>query len=141
MKKIQILALTVFLLISNSANALSGKEGLACEALLCAVGIAIPASHDKCREVLIDWSIYLGTLGFFKKPPSCPQEDANGKTVGYSDVDCNQIQDVELKQMCLDARRPPSDNECSGLPADEREVCECEKRNRNGGGKRICNIR
>lgn len=141
MNRIKIFALSVFLLFSANSNALAGKEGLACEALLCAVGIAIPASHDKCREVLIDWSIYLGTLGFFKKPPSCPQEDANGLTVGYSDVDCNLIQDIELRQMCLDARRPPSDDECSGLEFDDRAECECNKRNRKGGDRQICHIR
>jgi len=104
---------------------LGKHEAQACEAILCAVGIVIPASHDKCRQVLTDWSIYLATLGPFRKPPKCPMSDDDGKAIGEMDMDCKTIQDPELRQVCLDASSLPPVNECSGLMPLERAACEC----------------
>lgn len=133
MKKLTafFISLTLTFAMSNQAIAgdLDSKSKLACEALICSVGIAIPASHDKCREVLTDWSIYLATLGFFSSPPKCPKTDAKGIVVGYEEMNCNLIQDAEAKQMCLESQsREPA--RCSTLPPFQREMCECRERNR-----------
>ncbi len=135
MNKLTTIIISAMLMfaVSNQANAadLSSKSKLACEALICAVGIAIPASHDKCREVLTDWSIYLATLGFFSSPPKCPKTDANGLIIGYEEMDCNLIQDTQARQMCLDAQGDTEPVGCAALPPEERQLCDCRERNRN----------
>ena len=138
MNKLKIIILAATLIFTNNSHA-GDKSELACEAILCAVGIAIPASHDKCREVLIDWSVYLSTLGFFSSPPKCPKTDATGMVVGWLEMDCNLIQDQELRLMCLNARK--KERNCNTLPPWDRQICECEEYNRrHGHHDRTCQL-
>ncbi|WP_299496377.1 hypothetical protein [uncultured Shewanella sp.] len=136
MNKLKAMLLVFGLLMANNSYALdlSSKSKLACEALLCAVGIAIPDSHDECREILIDWNIYLATLGFFSSPPSCPKTDATGLVVGFAEMNCNLIQDTSLRTECLNARKKPPVNQCEGLPPQQRARCECTQ----GGRSNVC---
>jgi|GEM_PF-3186549 len=122
---------------------LSSGRGLACEALLCAVGIAIPASHSKCRSVLREWAIYLATLSWFRSTPKCPIITDTGEVVGHNDMTCDVIQDLESRQICEEAnnirpgRNQPVDP-CAELVGVERELCEVQNCNRNG--ERMCQI-
>ncbi len=136
MKRILLLVILP-LCFSQSAKArdiLGGGKGLACEAIICAIGVAIPESHAKCTQVLTEWSIYLATLGPFSSKPKCPKKDSDNNTIGYLEMDCNAIQHPELKQQCLNAQRLP--NDCSGyLGTPEYPRCEfdrCNRKRRNG---------
>ncbi|MBS0044834.1 hypothetical protein KFE26_21440 [Shewanella sp. M16] len=140
MNRLKVSILTAALLLSASSAQAKNKNELACEAILCAVGIAIPASHNECRKVLIDWNTYLATLGFFSKPPKCPKTDATGMVIGYEEMDCDLIQDAQARQMCHDSIKPPATG-CAALEPEFREQCECQERNRKHGGRFDCQIR
>ncbi len=118
---------------------------LACEALLCAVGVLITESRPKCLRVLRDWSIYLATLSIFRSTPKCPSVNASGHVTGYNEMTCEAIQDVEMRNLCLEANNlrpapvvPPRDP-CDHLEGFEREIClveQCRIRNPN----QVCQI-
>lgn len=136
-KKISITALLMLLFFSsNSAHAVKLKkgEGLACEAILCAVGIAIPESHSECRKVLTEWSLYLATLGPFRSSPKCPKKDSANNIIGYTEMDCKTIQDPEMKKMCLEATGTGTGDSCADL-SDPKERIDCECRSNPRGTK------
>lgn len=108
-------------------------ETLACEAILCAVGIAIPESHSECKKVLTEWSLYLATLGPFSSKPKCPSADAGGNITGWQEMKCETIQDTEMRQKCLDALGGGTGDQCDSI-TDPVERIECECRNNDGGG-------
>lgn len=147
MKKTLIFTvLTLFISFGGTVKAsdLSSKETLACEALICAVGIAIPESHNECRKVLTKFAAYLATLGIFSSKPRCPKVAEDGVSIEWHDVNCDEIQNAELAQMCRDAagETPPIDS-CADL-TDPQEIIACETRcNNNGPGQevpRFCEI-
>lgn len=118
MKKLAVLlAVTGAFIFQPSAKAieLSGKETLSCEAVLCAVGIAIPESHSKCRKVLTEWSAYLATLGMFREPQKCPKYDHKGKLIGYDEMKCSAIQDDKMRKICNDAMGTGGYDNCNNV--------------------------
>tara|TARA_B110000211_G_C14046379_1_gene539155 strand:- start:747 stop:1352 length:606 start_codon:yes stop_codon:yes gene_type:complete len=121
-------------------------RSLACSALLCAVGIAIPESHSECVQVLRDWAIYLATLSWFRSTPKCPIINAQGTVTGYNEVSCDSIQDVNMRQTCYDAnnQRPrppiPPRNPCDHLTGLEYELCRIEQCN-SQNNEQFCQIR
>lgn len=145
MKKTLIFTvLTLLISYGGTAKAsdLSSKETLACEALICAVGIAIPESHSECKKVLTKFAAYLATLGFFSSKPRCPKVAEDGVSIDWHDVDCDEIQDAAMAKLCRDASNPPPDS-CADL-TDPQEIIACETRcNNNGPGQevpRFCEI-
>lgn len=127
-----IVFILTFTSFSNAVNLNSGK-GLACEAILCAVGIAIPASHSKCRQVLTDWSLYLASHPW-DSAPRCPRTDAQSNIVGYSEMKCETIQDDFAQQQCFAATGRY--NNCR--PDDE--ACKCPTHDKNGQKLPLCQI-
>ncbi len=101
-------------------------QGLACEMILCAVGIVIPESHSECRRVIRDWTIYMATLGPFKRRPRCPIVDANNVPTGNEElVQCSAIQSPTERNQCYAADQPPRGvYDCdSYADSDERSAC------------------
>lgn len=124
MKKIKVF-LVIFILIFSgivSAVNLNNGKGLACEAILCAVGIAIPASHSKCKDVLKKWSIYLATHPW-DSTPKCPKINAESEVVGHILMDCDDINDNDTRQQCLNAENERRNIRCEDNQFDEE--CEC----------------
>jgi hypothetical protein len=119
MKNIIILALTISILttlfISTKSSAseeikecpMGSAETLVCEVVLCSVGLAIAESRPKCLKVTKKFSIYLATLGFWSKPPSCRSRDQNCNTTG------------KAKKAEIDI------NACEALPS-ETEINSCK---------------
>ncbi|MEW5250894.1 hypothetical protein [Microbulbifer discodermiae] len=71
-------------------------EQLVCEALMCTIGIAIPASHSECLKVQTEFAIYLATLGFWENPPKCKNRDMNCQVTGKANANvspstCNAV--------------------------------------------------
>lgn len=130
MKKLAIMgfAAVLAMLITAPAHAikLKKKNALACEAILCAVGIAIPASHSECRKVLTEWSIYLATLGPFTSKPKCPRIDKNEVIISWEEMKCSSIQDADLRKICEDAEGSGTGGgSCTDL-SDPKDIIECE---------------
>lgn len=123
---------------------LSRGQGLACEAILCAVGIAIPESHNECRRVLFDWSVHLATLGPFRSKPKCPRVNDVGSVVAEVEMICSTIVDPDARAQCDAATAPPGDYICEELTTPEdRFNCEnqCDTGGINADGRQVCQIR
>ena len=139
--------LIVFALVTPAKAAgvnLNRGQGLACEAILCAVGIAIPESHSECRRVLRDWTIYLATLGPFRRKPRCPRVNDVGNVYEEIEMICDTIVDIDMRAECHAATTPPGPVPCDELiDPDMRHRCEteCDTRWQDGGGRMICEIR
>lgn len=128
---------------ANSID-LSGGKGLACEALVCAIGIAIPESHAKCQEVLTRWSIYLATLSPFSGKPKCPKVNSDGAVYDEIEMHCSAIVDSDARLQCEAATLPPGDYICADITnPEERFNCEnrCDTGRFNGDGRQVCQIR
>ncbi|MCG7556083.1 hypothetical protein [Pseudoalteromonas sp. Of11M-6] len=125
--KLKIIALFSASLIFNSTPtlALSKGQGLACEAILCAVGIAIPESHNECRKVLTEWSIYLATLGFFRSKPKCPKKDPQDVVTGLESMECSSINNSELRNLCYQSNQP--EQNCDKYSYGSPSWHSCEK--------------
>lgn len=123
MRSIKLLSIVFILFFSTYSNSinLSKGKGLACEAILCAIGIAIPASHSECKTVLKNWSLYLISHPW-DSTPKCPKTDAQSNIVGYIEMKCESIQDLELKNQCIAATNGGGDEDC-GL--GDPELCQC----------------
>lgn len=119
-----ILSLTFLFSAYSNAGALGKGQRLACEAIMCAIGIAIPESHNECRKVLIEWSAYSALLGPFASKPKCPKVDENQNVVGEQEVRCDDIQDAMARQQCHEATDVPED--CSRI-TDRRQRMLCEQ--------------
>lgn len=142
MKKL-ILIIALLTLSTNANAALSRGEGLACEALLCAVGIAIPESHNECRQVLTEWSLYLATLGFFRSKPKCPKKNINGHIVAYEEMKCSSIQNSESRNECEIASAPPENCDSYNMGSPEWEDCErymCTNVHQKRGHPELCQV-
>lgn len=144
--KISLLICAFFLAPLGNAVNLNKGQRLACGAILCAVGIAIPKSHSECRKVLRDWSIYLATLGPFRSKPKCPIVNNADNSVTYSTMTCSSIVDPEYRRMCEEAggQKPqPGYHQCDTLvDGYQRFECEnsCDRRFRDGRGGMVCLI-
>jgi hypothetical protein len=128
--------------LGNTVELNKGQR-LACGAILCAVGIAIPASHSECRKVLQDWSIYLATLGPFRSKPKCPII-ANNQAVSYSTMTCSSIVDPEFRSMCDNANNTkpqPGYHRCDTIvDGYQRFECEnsCDSKYKDRDGNLVC---
>ena len=143
-KIIGTVILSLFVTFQAKSIDLSGGKGLACEALVCAVGIAIPESHAKCQEVLTRWSIYLATLSPFSGKPKCPKVNSEGATYGETEMHCSSIADSAARMQCESATLPPGDYICDEITnPGERFNCEnqCDSGFFNGDGRQVCQIR
>ncbi|MDP5209853.1 hypothetical protein [Microbulbifer sp. 2205BS26-8] len=78
--------ISAFIVGSASACDIDSDEQLVCEALMCSVGIFIPASHSECVKVQRDFAIYLATLGFWEDPPKCKNRDMNCQSTGNANT-------------------------------------------------------
>lgn len=140
----QIVVLLFFITATFSSQkifAIDLKKGqtLSCSAIVCAVGIAIPASHNKCRKVLTEWSIFVATLGIFQSKPKCPRVDNKGVVTGYDEMTCSSIQDATLRKTCEDASNTGGDPRDCGTFDTPKERIEC-LRECEENGERICSI-
>lgn len=124
---IALFALIVMVAPAHGAGVnLSRGQGLACEVILCAVGIAIPESHSECRRVLFDWSVYVATLGPFKRKPKCPMVDQNNVPTGAEQAaSCSAINSAPERNACLAAQAPPRGVYDCGSYSDPAERDEC----------------
>lgn len=150
-----LLVLLVIALLTTSPSAgaidvqdpinLSKGQRLACGAILCAVGIAIPESRSECTKVLRDWSIYVATLGPFKSKPKCPIVK-NGGAGGSNVMSCRSIADPEYRKMCEDAdngKPQPGYHRCDEYTDGfQRFECEnkCDQRYQAPDGGIVCFI-
>ena len=107
MKKLMAITLGMFMAGAVLACPIKNDEQLVCEALVCAVGIAIPESHAECVKVQTKFAIYLATLAPWDDPPKCKNRDMNCNAVGNAS---NNI--------------PP--NSCGTLSGQERINCELQ---------------
>lgn len=126
MKKIFVFAILIIAFLfsaSSNAGVLGKGQRLACQAIMCSIGIAIPESHNECRKVLTEWSVYAALLGPFASKPKCPKVDENQNVVGEQEVRCDDIQDDVARQQCHEATDVPDD--CSRINDPlQRELCE-----------------
>lgn len=127
-----IIALLAFALVSVTAPVSAGVklkkgQGLACEMILCAVGIVIPESHSECKKVITEWTIYVATLGPFKKKPKCPMVDPNNVPTGAEQAaSCSAIKSAPERNECLAAEAPPRGVYDCGSYSDPEERAECK---------------
>lgn len=145
MKLTKVFLLFFLLVLASTANSVELKKGqrLACGAILCAVGIAIPASHSECRKALLDWSVYLATLGPFRSKPKCPIIASN-QAVSYSTMTCSSIVDPEFRSMCdnaNDTKPQPGYHRCDTIvDGYQRFECEnsCDSKYKDRDGNLVC---
>jgi len=114
---------------------MGSAETLVCEVVLCSIGIAIPASRSKCIQVTRKFAIYLATLGFWSKPPSCKQRDQNcnvtGKTKAKIDpVACDSLPTETERNSCKAASGDVKQEYCDTFSGVEKLACEA-KMNKN----------
>lgn len=147
-KSIVTIFLMFFIFFSVDSSAIMKKgQKLACEAFMCAIGVAIPESHHECVKKLVKWDLYLATLGPFGTKPKCPKKDEDENVIGYADVECHRITDPIYRNKCEEAERKRKGggiiNRCEGLPPHLEIECQLEecRRSRPGEPDRICQIR
>lgn len=146
MIKYFLIGIVVLVLVTPAQAGINLNRGqaLACEAILCAVGIAIPESHSECRRVLRDWSIYLATLGPFRSKPRCPRVNDVGNIYEEIEMFCDTIIDVDSRAECHASTIPPGSVRCDDIiDPDMRFRCEteCDTRWQDGNGSMVCEIR
>jgi hypothetical protein len=136
--------ITVFLLTlftSNNVKAeepeiqecpMGSAETLVCEAVLCSVGLLIAESRPKCIQVTKKFTIYLATLGFWSKPPSCKQRDQNCNVTGKGttasiDIDeCGELDNEEDQNNCRAAAGEVTQEYCDTFTGADKLACEEE---------------
>lgn len=142
MKKLIMIITLLTLSIQAKAGVLKKGQALACEAIVCAVGIAIPESHAECSRKLAEWSVYLALLGPFASKPKCPKKDASDNVTGYSEMRCDMIQDSNSRNDCEIASAPPENcDEYIGTPGwEECEQYMCANVHQNNGNPELCQV-
>ena len=148
MKNIIILSIALLSLALTPKNVSAGEiqiqecpmgsaETLVCEMVLCSIGLAIAESRPKCLKVSRKFAIYLATLGFWSKPPSCKTRDMNCNKVGKgrkASIDpkfCRELKTEKEKEVCLGSLgedynppKPPKDrDEDCGRNSKNGQVC------------------
>ncbi|MFY8352935.1 hypothetical protein AAEU29_20515 [Pseudoalteromonas sp. SSM20] len=143
MKKILLVAVLLALSANAKAGILSKGQKYACEARVCAIGIAIPESHAECQAALTRWSLYLATIGPFGIKPKCPRKNANDEIVGYDDMTCDSINDSNHRQECNNATAIPDNCDQYDIGSHEWERCErymCSNKHQQNGNPELCQV-
>lgn len=85
----------------------SSAETLVCSVVICnPIGLAIAKSRSECLTVNRKFAIYLATLGFWSKPPSCKSRDKNCNKTGkaskaqISTSECSQLSTSYEQESC-----------------------------------------
>ncbi len=142
MKNIIISIVALLTLMSSNANAVAAKEcpigkaeTLVCSAIMCSVGILIAESRPKCIQVNRKFAIYLATLGFWSKPPSCKSRDENCNVTGKATA--------KVDPKSCEALGSPADIiKCKaaggiGVPVDDCSVFEGKEKTQCEGGREM----
>lgn len=109
---------------------MQSAETLVCSVVVCSIGILIPESHSECVKVKTKFAIYLATLGFWSKPPSCKQRDENCEKTGKAsnaEIDpefCMGLGTDEKVQACLAAGGFDALPMCSEYTGFKKTMCE-----------------
>jgi hypothetical protein len=110
-----VISVITFMLLIGSAKATEfhecpiGKaETLVCSVIMCGPGLLIAESRPKCLKINRKFAMYLATLGFWSKPPSCKSRDANCNVTGKATAkvdpsSCEALDDPNDIATCLAA--------------------------------------
>ena len=106
-------------------------EKLVCSVIMCVPGLLISESRPKCLQINRRFAIYLATLGFWKKPPSCKMRDLNCNVIGKAksasiDVSfCNGLSTSAEQNACKAALGQAEQGYCATfIDLEMNEACE-----------------
>lgn len=88
MKKV-VAILGAFACSGALACNMSDDEELACEAIMCIIGINEDDSRDQCVEIVNEWNAYLSNLHPWDDPQACYKRDQ----------DCNRTERIGASQV------------------------------------------